>query len=240
VVDNSFIRFAGKLRSWGGTGLFSRAIDVQDMTDGQNVVAFNYGRELINHIWLDRDGSSNVILRNAVSVSQFQSSVAESGGLSTDPLFVSTSAGAEDFALQDVSPARNAGSGGVDLGAFAVYPATSVGYNPDLEPAELQVSFDSVIAAAVRGQPVELVLSLSRAAASPIAVEVVPVAGDAREGEDFTVEGRTVIFEPGATTQTLEVLTTGSSEHAELVAFGLQPSCAQGARNVALLQILTP
>jgi parallel beta-helix repeat protein len=357
VVENTFIRFVGKLRSWGGTNLFSRAIDVQDTTEGQNVVAFNYGRELLNHIWLDRDGSRNVILRNvahdsrglvfnesrcafnwiqenigydvniayqtaryattgftfdtrwinnvvfnssvgfyvhmserdelrnniafnnrdynivftalaesgsphvfennlwytegkensiqlgdvAVSVPQFQSSVGESGGLSTDPLFANTSAGAQDFALQEVSPARNAGSGGVDLGAFAVYPATVAGYNPALEPAQRRVSFESVISGAVRGERVELVLRLSRAAASPIAVEVVPIAGDARSGEDFTMEGATVTFEPGETTQTLDILTTGSSEHAELVAFGLRPSCAQpGARNIALLQILVP
>lgn len=162
------------------------------------------------------------------------------GSQPEDPLFVSTSAGAEDFGLQELSAARNAGSGGVDLGAFAVYPATVAGYNPALEPAELQVSFDSAISAAVRGEPVELMLRLSRAGASPIEVEVVPVAGDAREGEDFTVEGRTVIFEPGETAQALEVLTTGSSEHTELVAFALRPSCAQGARNVALLRILTP
>lgn len=64
VCNNTFMNFRGKQRSWGGTYLFSRAVDVQDMSDGNNVVAFNYGYDLYHHVWLDRDGSSNIILRN--------------------------------------------------------------------------------------------------------------------------------------------------------------------------------
>jgi len=64
VTNNSFYDFKGKLRSWGGTYLFSRAIDIQDMSNGFNLIAFNYGENLSNFIWLDRDGSNNVILRN--------------------------------------------------------------------------------------------------------------------------------------------------------------------------------
>ena len=64
VCNNTFIDFKGKLRSWGGQYLYSRSIDVQDMSDGNNVVAFNYGENVVNHIWLDRDGSNNIILRN--------------------------------------------------------------------------------------------------------------------------------------------------------------------------------
>jgi len=64
VSENTFVNFLGKYRSWGGEYLFSRAIDVQDMTTGNNVVAFNAARDVINHVWLDRDGSYNVMLRN--------------------------------------------------------------------------------------------------------------------------------------------------------------------------------
>ncbi|HKK61266.1 MAG TPA: T9SS type A sorting domain-containing protein [Bacteroidales bacterium] len=64
VCNNTFIGFKGKLRSWGGSYLFSRAIDVQDMSNGNNLIAFNYGNDLYHHIWLDRDGSNNVVLRN--------------------------------------------------------------------------------------------------------------------------------------------------------------------------------
>lgn len=64
VCENTFIDFYGKKRSWGGNYLFSRAIDIQDMSNGNNVIAFNYADGVIHHIWLDRDGSNNVILRN--------------------------------------------------------------------------------------------------------------------------------------------------------------------------------
>jgi len=42
ISNNTFLNFDGKLRSWGGQYLFSRSIDVQDMSDGNNVIAFNY------------------------------------------------------------------------------------------------------------------------------------------------------------------------------------------------------
>ncbi|MCW0483262.1 DUF1565 domain-containing protein [Gaoshiqia sediminis] len=64
VCNNTFIDFKGKLRSWGGQYLYSRAIDVQDMSDGNNVIAFNSAQNVVHHIWLDRDGSNNVVLRN--------------------------------------------------------------------------------------------------------------------------------------------------------------------------------
>lgn len=64
VCNNTFLGFKGKLRSWGGSYLYSRAIDIQDMAAGNNVAAFNYAEDVMHHIWLDRDGSYNVILRN--------------------------------------------------------------------------------------------------------------------------------------------------------------------------------
>src|SRR5690606_5013530 len=64
VCNNTFIGFKGKLRGWGGQNLYSRAIDLQDMSNGNNVVAFNYGKNLYHLVWLDRDGSKNVVLRN--------------------------------------------------------------------------------------------------------------------------------------------------------------------------------
>lgn len=64
VCYNTFVGFKGKLRSWGGSYLYSRAIDIQDMSQGDNVVAFNSSNKGINHVWMDRNGSGNVILRN--------------------------------------------------------------------------------------------------------------------------------------------------------------------------------
>lgn len=64
VCYNTFVGFKGKLRSWGGSYLYSRAIDIQDMSQGNNVIAFNSSNKGINHVWMDRNGSGNVILRN--------------------------------------------------------------------------------------------------------------------------------------------------------------------------------
>lgn len=64
ISNNSFLNFQGKLRGWGGTYLFSRAIDIQDMSNGNNVFVLNKATNVINHLWLDRDGSGNIILRN--------------------------------------------------------------------------------------------------------------------------------------------------------------------------------
>ncbi len=64
VCNNSFSEFDGKLRSWGGEYTYSRAIDVQDHARGHNLVAFNHAEDVVHHVWLDRDGSNNIILRN--------------------------------------------------------------------------------------------------------------------------------------------------------------------------------
>jgi hypothetical protein len=64
VCNNTFTAFKGKLRSWGGSYLYSRGIDVQDMSDGNNLIAFNHAENVVHHIWLDRDASNNIILRN--------------------------------------------------------------------------------------------------------------------------------------------------------------------------------
>ena len=57
VAHNSFFRFSGK-------NLYTRCVDVQDMSDGDNLVVSNYFSEVRTCIWLDRDGSRNILLRN--------------------------------------------------------------------------------------------------------------------------------------------------------------------------------
>jgi len=65
VCNNTFKAFFTK------TGGVSRAIDVQyhqnsDEVDGigNNVIAFNHAQDIVKNIWLDRNGSNNVIIRN--------------------------------------------------------------------------------------------------------------------------------------------------------------------------------
>ena len=64
LANNTFERFSGKKRSWGGEYLHSRCIDVQDMSEGNNVIASNYFTGTRTCIWMDRDGSRNILLRN--------------------------------------------------------------------------------------------------------------------------------------------------------------------------------
>lgn len=355
VCNNTFIDFKGKLRSWGGQYLYSRAIDVQDMSDGNNVIAFNRAQNVVHHIWLDRDGSNNIVLRNfgrkgsglvfnesrcaknvvqenisiemhvgymtayydgtgwtfdprwvnniaynnatgfsvhkswrdefrnnivfnntafnlrftdealknaphtfrnnlwftsnkvnsiefkgrAVSVPEFQAGVGETGGLSANPMFVSTVSGSEDFNLQAGSPAKGAGDNGLDLGAYAAYPQTEFGWDPNLQTAGIQVYFDQVISGSDRGGQVQLVLKLSKAATEAISADIVPVAGDALSGEDFSLSGTTVVFQPGETSKTVSVEVMGMSDFDELVAFRIAnvTNAIPGARNLHVMRI---
>ena len=355
VCNNTFIDFKGKYRSWGGQYLFSRAIDVQDMSDGNNVVAFNSAHNVVHHIWLDRDGSNNVILRNfgrkgsglvfnesrcaknvvqenisvemsvgymtayydntgwtfdprwvnnvayknetgfsvhkswrdefrnnivfnntafnlkftseamknaphvfsnnlwftankansiefmgkAVSVPEFQASVRETGGLSVNPMFVSVVAGAEDFNLQANSPAKGAADNGLDMGAFAVYPQSSFGWDESRPTAGVQVYFNNVIAAANRGGQVQLIVKLSKASSQTISADIVPVAGDAVSGQDFSLSSTSVVFLPGETSKTITISINGDSDYDELVAFRLEnvSNANAGARNLHVLRI---
>lgn len=355
ISNNTFINFKGKLRSWGGQYLYSRAIDVQDMSNGNNVIAFNNAENVIHHIWLDRDGSKNIVVRNvgrkgsgmvfnesrcahnviqenismemkvgymtayyettgwtydprlvnnvaynnetgfsvhksmrdefrnniafnntafnlkfteealsnaphifrnnlwftsnnansiefrgsAVSVPEFQASVGETDGLSLNPLFASLVAGSEDFYLQAGSPAKGAADNGLDLGAYAFYPMTTVGWNPDKQTTGVQVYFDQVVSASHRGGQVQLMLKLNKAATETINADIVPVAGDALSGEDFTLSNTSVVFQPGESTKTVSVDITGESDFDELVALRIEnvSNAIPGARNLHLLRI---
>lgn len=355
IINNTFIDFKGKLRSWGGQYLFSRAIDVQDMSNGNNVIAFNDAENVVHHIWLDRDGSSNVVLRNfgrkgsglvfnesrcanniiqenisigmkvgymtayyettgwtfdprwvnniayknetgfsihkswrdefrnniaynnssynlkftsealsngphvfrnnlwysdnktnsiefkgrAVSVPEFQAGVDEKEGLSVNPMFASLLADSEDFNLQDGSPAKGAADYGLDIGAYAVYPKTEYGWNPNLQTTGVQVYFDQVTAKADRGSAVQVLLKLSKTSQLATSIDLVPVAGDAITGEDFELVNNTVTFQPGETSKTVSINLNGRSLHDELIAFRLENAvnALPGARNLFVLII---
>lgn len=337
VTENSFVKFVGKLRSWGGTGLFTRAIDVQDMSGGNNIISFNRGDSLTQLVWLDRNGSGNVILRNfgtnssgfifnesrcstnviqenigykvgtafqsarydgtqytyapryinnvayknsigfyvhmsyrdefrnniafdnsgsnltftstalagtphtfvnnlwytpsltnsmdiggsKMSIPSFQAKVKETSGISVDPKFSSPGNTAEGYVLQSSSPAKKAGSNGVDMGAYATYGYRSVGWNSALDLSKTQIEFEAVNNRVARGASIALGVVLSRPAPEKITVDVVPVAGDARNGVDFVIDGGTVVFDPGESRKTVTVKFTGSSTYEELVALTL-------------------
>jgi hypothetical protein len=339
VCYNTFLNFIGKRRSWGGTYLFSRAVDMQDMSNGNNVTAFNYAEDVVHHVWLDRDGSRNIILRNYgkggsgnvfnesrcasnviqenisvgmkvgymsayysttsdtydphiinnvcynneigfrihqshrdifrnnisfnntdvnmefstlassngphvfrnnlwfssnkansisyrgsdTSVPNFQSGVGETNGLSVNPQFVNANVGPEGFALQSSSPAKEAGDNGLDLGAYAYYGYSQFGWDASLSLSDIVVYFDASISRAERGEMHDIVIRLNKASSISVTVQLVPIAGDAIAGIDFSfIGGTTVTFNPGQTSKTISLQIGGSGVYDELVALKLE------------------
>ena len=62
---NTFVNLKGKKRSWDTGGYkFSSGITGSDTSFGDNLLCFNHFTGGQDAIWLDRDGSSNIIVRN--------------------------------------------------------------------------------------------------------------------------------------------------------------------------------
>lgn len=153
-----------------------------------------------------------------MTVASYQTKVKETGGLSVDPKFTSPGNTAEGYVLQGTSPAKGAGSNGVDMGAYATYGYRPVGWNPALDLSKTQIEFETVNSRVARGGSIALGVVLNRPATEKISVDVVPVAGDAKNGVDFVIDGATVVFNPGESRKTVTVRFTGSSTYEELVA----------------------
>ena len=65
LCGNTFVNLKGKKRGWATDGgKFSSGITGQDNTYGDNLMCFNYFSGGSNGVWLDRDGSTSVLVRN--------------------------------------------------------------------------------------------------------------------------------------------------------------------------------
>ncbi len=65
ISGNTFVDLKGKKRSWDTGGYkFSSSITGSDTSFGNNVMCFNHITGGQDGIWLDRDGSRNLIIRN--------------------------------------------------------------------------------------------------------------------------------------------------------------------------------
>lgn len=192
-----------------------------------------------NNLWFTNGKPNSMQYEGKnLSVQDFASRVGETVTLAIDPQFVDPQNG--DFRLKDSSPAKGAADTGIDLGAYAVYPKTEVGYDDTLPlTGNMQVSFNSTISTAVRGNVRYLILDLNRTADKPISVEVVPVAGDARDGVDYDMESRVVTFNMGDKRKNVAVTFKGTAKHDQLVAFRLNnPEGAQiGAKNLHVIRV---
>ena len=193
-----------------------------------------------NNLWYTEDKTASMIYgSNGISISEWITRTGENGALSTNPLFVSTTKGAENFNLQQSSPCVKAGYNGVDMGAYACYPASRTGWDSTLIFSKTLVSFDSVISNAERGTQIYIGVNLSNAAKVNVSADIVPIAGDAQNGVDFQIENRSVTFYPGETYKKVSLTLTGSSEYEELVAlsFSNTINAQPGARNIQIVKI---
>lgn len=63
--SNSFVGLKGKKRSWdNGKGKYSSSITGTDGSFGDNLICFNHITKGAHGIWLDRDASHNIVVRN--------------------------------------------------------------------------------------------------------------------------------------------------------------------------------
>ncbi|MBR3631341.1 MAG: carbohydrate-binding protein, partial [Oscillospiraceae bacterium] len=178
----------------------------------------------------------------AITVDAFNAQTGSDKNLAKDPLFTNAAAG--DFTLKEGSPAIGSGDGGVNRGAYAVYPKTEVGYNKNLGLTEdVNVSFATLNSSAKPGDVVELELKLSKPAAGTMKFELAPVAGDARPDKDFSfVDDPDVTFQAGETSKTVRVKILEGYDLDQLLVFRLKPSGstkleAVGARDMHLVRI---
>ena len=190
-----------------------------------------------NNLWYMPSKANSIQFKGkATSVSSFQSTMGETGGLSTDPKFTNANSG--DFTLASNSPGKNAGDNGYDIGAYPVYGPSGAGWNSAYKFSDVQVYFGSSISSVKRTEQLKLTVKLSKASTETVTVNVTPIAGDAKDSVDFALL-KTVSFKPGETSKTVEIQFGGSAKYDELVAFRLtDPENAQvGARRLHAVRV---
>lgn len=178
----------------------------------------------------------------AITVDAFNAQIGSETNLGVDPMFVDAKGG--DFSLKSGSPAIGAGDGGVNMGAYAVYPKTEVGCNESLGMTEdINVSFSKLNSYAKPGEKLDIELKLNKPATKTMTFEVAPVAGDARIGKDFRfTSDSTVTFMAGEQNKKVSLEILEGYDLDQLLALRIQPSDNTvleeiGARNLHLLKI---
>ena len=167
--------------------------------------------------------------------------VEQQGGINGptgDPMFANPDNG--DFTLKSGSPAIGAGKLGQDLGAFAVYPPTSYGWNEEWKLSKgVCVSFSKPVTDCVAlGQHIVFV-KLSSPSSKAISVKVKAVAGDARPCIDYTMVDE-ISFAPGEVSKAIlvNVVDNGFDDNQLLCLQITQVNGAQiGPRNIHAIRI---
>jgi parallel beta-helix repeat protein len=193
-----------------------------------------------NNLWYSEGNTKSIEFKDEnVSVSEFQEAVGSTGGLSVDPMFTNPSDGPDGFTLQQTSPAINAADNGLDLGAFAYYPVTPLGYDSSLQLSGVLVDFVNPVLSIDRGNSTSINIRLSRASTDTVSVEIKPIAGDAVINKDFTINQSPVIFLPGETNKSFSVEAMDTARFSEIVAlrFGTSSNALPGGRDVHLIRV---
>lgn len=203
--------------------------------------AFSNGPHIFkNNLWYSASKSKSIKFQNVdVEVPVFQTAIGEINGLSVDPKFISPTNG--DFRLQASSPAKGAGDTGIDLGAYAVYEKTAVGYDDNLDIVEgVQVDFSITLSSVTRGEgALNLTVNLNKQTDQPLSVEIVPVAGDARKDVDFILNNQLLNFGIGEISKNISIPFQGAAAHDQLITFRLEnPINVQiGPRNIHVVRV---
>ncbi|WP_293908314.1 hypothetical protein [Sphingobacterium sp. UBA5670] len=126
------------------------------------------------------------------------------------------------------------------MGAYSVYGGVKVGWeNVSQISSNVNVGFDIPYASGIRGQLIQVVIKLDKISNNRIDLDISPIAGDAIQGEDFTLSDSHLVFEPGENSKTLTVHLKGISEFDELIAFKIVNSsnAKVGPRNLFVVNI---
>ena len=153
----------------------------------------------------------------------FATSSGETDGIySSDPLFASIRA-PYDFTLKATSPAKGAGYDGVDMGAYAVYAHRDVGHGLAAgHCSESMPYFDTVLSEAEQGETATIRVVLPRAAAEATTLTLTPMAGEAREGVDYTLSSPSITIASGRLYATATISFVRRSDvRSKLILFGL-------------------
>ena len=206
--------------------------------------ASKYGQNVFrNNLWYAPSKSTTIQYKGkAITPQTFANQIGETGGIyGKSPKFLSTSK-PYDFELQTSSPCLATGDGGVDVGAYPVYPATVVGCDATRLSHPSQPSFTDLVTEVIRGESYPVTVSLLNPSTETVSVKLRVVAGDIREGVDFVLSDSLLTFLPGETEKSVEVSFFGDeSEFAHLLALKLvvDDEHPTDARGYALFKLIT-
>lgn len=192
-----------------------------------------------NIVYTPGNTKSVVLCGREVMLRTFQSRLDGEGNLEGSPGFVSTAYGEEDFTLRENSRAKGMGYGGVDVGAYPVYGPGSVGAAGQDVSVPVQAGFDRYVVRMDRDAEVAFTVRLSRPCAEELGLALQPVAGEAREGEDFLLSTGELVFAPGETVKRFTMAGMGLSPYDELLALHLVPNVSEAGASCgyAVVQI---